>query len=99
MGYIAAIAGKYKRNRHGGYVVVGVLQSFSGQGIGTKLFKELEKWAGEGQLHRLELTVMVHNERAIRLYKRVGFEIEGRKKHSLLVNGSYVDEYYMSKLL
>lgn len=99
VGYIAAIGGKYKRNKHGVYVVVAVLQSFSGQGIGTKLFEEMEKWAGEGQVHRLELTVMVHNDRAIRLYKRMGFEIEGRKRHSLLVNGSYVDEYCMSKLL
>jgi RimJ/RimL family protein N-acetyltransferase len=99
VGYIAAIGGKYRRNRHSVHVVVAVLQSFAGQGIGTKLFEELEKWAGECQLHRLELTVMAHNERAIRLYKRMGFEIEGRKRHSLLVNGSYVDEYCMSKLL
>ena len=27
----------------------------------------------------LELTVMAHNERAIRLYKKMGFEIEGIK--------------------
>ena len=42
---------------------------------------------------------MVHNERAIRLYKKMGFEIEGTKKHSLFVNGQYVDEYYMAKIL
>jgi len=50
-------------------------------------------------VHRLELTVMVHNERAIRLYKKMGFEIEGTKKHSLLISGSYVDEYHMAKLI
>jgi RimJ/RimL family protein N-acetyltransferase len=27
---------------------------------------------GERDLHRLELTVMAHNSRAIRLYKRMG---------------------------
>jgi RimJ/RimL family protein N-acetyltransferase len=42
---------------------------------------------------------MAHNERAIRLYKKMGFEIEGTKKHSLLISGSYVDEYYMAKLI
>jgi hypothetical protein len=29
----------------------------------------------------------------------MGFEIEGVKKHSLLVDGAFVDEYYMGKLL
>jgi RimJ/RimL family protein N-acetyltransferase len=56
-------------------------------------------WARERGFHRLELTVMTHNERAIRLYKKMGFEVEGVKKHSLFVNGEYVDEYYMAKLI
>lgn len=42
---------------------------------------------------------MTHNLAGIALYKKMGFEIEGRKRHSLRVNGAYVDEYYMSKLL
>jgi RimJ/RimL family protein N-acetyltransferase len=99
VGYIAAIGGKYRRNKHGVHVVVAVLQTCSGQGIGTKLFEALETWARRYRIHRLELTVMVHNERAIGLYKRLGFKVEGRKRHSLLVDGSYVDEYCMSKLL
>jgi RimJ/RimL family protein N-acetyltransferase len=81
------------------YIVVGVLQAYSGQGIGTRLFREVEKWAREQELHRLELTVMTHNERAIHLYKKMGFEIEGTKRDSICVDGTYVDEYYMAKLL
>jgi RimJ/RimL family protein N-acetyltransferase len=42
---------------------------------------------------------MIHNEAAIALYKKIDFEIEGRKQHSLVINGSYVDEYCMAKLL
>jgi RimJ/RimL family protein N-acetyltransferase len=42
---------------------------------------------------------MTHNTRVIRLYKRLGFAIEGTKRHTLLVNGADVDEYYMAKLL
>ena len=42
---------------------------------------------------------MVHNERAVRLYQKMGFEIEGRKKQNLLVNGMYRDEFEMAKLL
>ncbi len=42
---------------------------------------------------------MVHNERAVGLYQKVGFEIEGTRKNSLFVNGKYVDEYYMALIM
>ncbi|MEG8946958.1 GNAT family N-acetyltransferase [Rosettibacter firmus] len=99
VGYVSADGGKYKRNKHCVYIVMGILQSFTGQGIGTMLLKELEKWAIQNKIYRLELTVMVHNEKAFALYKKMGFVIEGMKKHSLFINGFYVDEYYMAKLL
>ncbi len=99
VGYLSATGGSFSRNRHTVYIVIGILQSITGKGIGKRLFIELEKWADEQKIYRLELTVMVHNERAIKLYKKMGFEIEGKKKHSLLLNGSYIDEYYMAKLL
>lgn len=99
IGYIGAYGGRYIRNRHTAHIVIGILQDFAGQRIGTKLFTELERWAYKHKVHRLELRVMVHNERAIGLYEKMGFEIEGMKRHSLFINGSYVDEYYMAKLL
>jgi RimJ/RimL family protein N-acetyltransferase len=40
---------------------------------------------------------MVHNEAAVSLYKKMGFEIEGIKKKSLNIEGKYLDEYYMGK--
>lgn len=36
---------------------------------------------------------------AIRLYQRVGFEVEGTKRRSLRVEGEFVDELYMAKLI
>lgn len=99
VGYLAASGGSFRRNRHSAYIVIGILQAFTGRGLGTRLFAELERWAQAHKIHRLELTVMTHNERAIRLYKKAGFEVEGVRKHSLWVNGAYVDEYYMAKLL
>ena len=98
-GYLAAIGGNYNRNRYTAYLVIGILQGFAGQGIGTQLFTQAENWARIHSIHRLELTVMVHNKRAVRLYQKMGFEIEGRKKQNLRVDGRYVDEYEMAKLL
>jgi RimJ/RimL family protein N-acetyltransferase len=99
VGYLGALGGNYKRNRSTVYIIIGVLQAFTDQGVGTELFTGLERWAREHKMHRLELTVMIHNDRAIHVYKKMGFEIEGTKKHSLFVNEVYVDEYYMARLL
>ena len=67
-------------------------------GLGSELMAELENWARAHGFTRLELTVMTDNEPAKRLYAARGFEIEGTKRRSLLVDGQYVDELYMSKL-
>ena len=39
------------------------------------------------------------NERALDLYKKMGFKIEGLKEKSMIVDGKYVDEYYMGKII
>ena len=91
--------GEYQRNRATAYIVVGVLQAFGGRGIGAQLFTAAETWAKAQHIHRLELTVMTHNTRAIRLYQKMGFVIEGTRRDSLCIDGIHVDEYFMSKLL
>jgi RimJ/RimL family protein N-acetyltransferase len=99
IGYLAAIGGSYARNRHEVYIVVGILETFTSRGLGTALFEKLDAWAREHHIHRLELSVMVHNTRGVGLYQKMGFKIEGIKKDSLFVDGAYVDEYYMGKIL
>ena len=99
VGFLAALGGNYRRNHHCAHIVIGIRQNFTGQGIGKQLFKMLEKWATDHKIHRLELAVMSHNERAINLYQKMGFKTEGIKHDSLLVNGKYVDEYYMARIL
>ena len=80
-------------------MVTGILQEYAGKGIGSRLFDTLLLWAKESPLRRLELTVMTHNERAIALYKKNGFEIEGTHKCSLMIDGALVDEFGMALLL
>ena len=99
VGALQAFGGNFRRNWHNVYIVIGILQAFTGQGIGTQLFQKLEEWAKQRHIHRLELTVMTHNTAGAALYKKQGFTIEGTKRHSLLINGQYVDEFYMAKLL
>ncbi|CAH0346254.1 GNAT family N-acetyltransferase [Bacillus sp. CECT 9360] len=98
-GYLLIIGNMPQRIRHTIYLVVGVSERSRGKGIGTMLFEAMEKWAKQHKIHRMELTVLAHNLAALSLYRKMGFEIEGTKRDSLYMDGKYVDEYYMSKLL
>lgn len=98
-GYVALQGGVFRRNQHSGYLVLGVRQAYGGRGLGRRLMELVEERARQQGFHRLELTVMTHNPRAVSLYRKLGFEIEGLRRDSLLVGGRYVDEYYMAKLL
>jgi RimJ/RimL family protein N-acetyltransferase len=98
IGYISAEQGAYRRNRHCAYIVTGIRQAFVGKGIGQRLFFALDAWACEAGVTRLELTVMTHNTRALHLYEKVGFEIEGTRRKALMVDGQPVDEYYMGRI-
>jgi GNAT superfamily N-acetyltransferase len=58
VGYLSALGGEYRRDRHSAHIVVGILREFAGRGVGTQLFSEMEDWARRRSIHRLELTVM-----------------------------------------
>src|SRR5690349_9643575 len=38
IGYLLASGGEFRRNRHSAHIVIGILQAFTGQGIGGQLF-------------------------------------------------------------
>jgi RimJ/RimL family protein N-acetyltransferase len=99
VGFLRARGETLRRVRHAALIVVAVRQSYIGQGIGTRLFAAVEEWARTRNLHRLHLTVMTHNHRAVALYQKLGFVIEGLHRDALLVDGRYVDEFTMAKLL
>lgn len=98
-GFLAAQRGIPNRIRHSAYIVIGILKEYRGKKLGTKLFEELESWARENKVTRLELTVVKSNEGAIKLYEKSGFKIEGIKEKAMIIDGNYVDEYYMGKIV
>ena len=99
IGFLSAKRGAYRRIRHIAYIVIGIRKDYHHRGIGTKLFKALDIWSDKNNITRLELTVEVPNTNAIGLYKKSGFSIEGIKKNAMLVDGRYVDEYMMAKII
>jgi RimJ/RimL family protein N-acetyltransferase len=99
VGYAEANGGEFRRNKHTASVVIGLRRSHAGRGIGRRLLTELEGWAQANGVARLELTVMTHNERALGLYRSLGYRIEGTRRSALVVDSEPVDEYWMAKLL
>ena len=99
IGFIWAERGKLKRVCHSAYIVTGIRSAYRRQGIGTEFFLRLEDWAKKNGIIRLELTVECPNAAAKRLYEKNGFAVEGIKKKTMKVNGSYVDEYCMGKII
>lgn len=87
------------RQRHCAMLGIGVGAASAGKGVGSALMRELLH-AADGWLNllRVELTVFTDNERAIRLYKRHGFAIEGTLRANALRDGVYVDAHVMGRL-
>ncbi len=99
VGMLGAIGGTYRRNHGTVHIFIGIRQAYTGQGLGCKMFETMETWARSWGARRLELTVMAHNQRGLALYQKMGFVIEGRLRTALKVDGQYIDEYMMGKIL
>ena len=56
--------------------------------------------AKEKGIEQLELEVVADNDRAIALYKKIGFEKMGTFPHNMKYkDGKYADAYWMVKIL
>lgn len=98
VGVIGLHVNRNPRLRHSASIGIMVHADYHGKGIGTALLKKAidlaDNWL---MLLRLELTVFIENERAVKLYQSFGFQIEGVKKYAAIRNGKYADEYLMAR--
>jgi putative acetyltransferase len=87
------------RRAHAMSVGLTVRADHKGRGIGSALMQTIcdtaDKWMN---VTRLELTVFTDNERAIALYRKFGFEIEGTHRAYALRDGAYADTHFMARL-
>lgn len=68
--------------------------SHRGKRYGEEAMRLTLKFAfHELNLHRLQLNVYSYNDRAIRLYERLGFQREGVQREALLRDGQHYDVY------
>ena len=87
------------RRAHAWHVGMTVRDDWHNRRVGTRLMEALidlaDNWLGA---LRLELTVYVENEHALKLYRRFGFDIEGTHRAYSLRAGQYTDTYAMARL-
>ena len=73
-----------------------VAKSHRRQGVGSALLEQAVVWAREAGVRKLELHVFPHNEPAIRLYQRFGFQEEGYRRAHYRRPDGYVDAILMA---
>ena len=87
------------RQSHVGSFGMGVATAWQGKGVGSKLLAAAldvaDNWMN---LHRVELTVFADNEAAQKLYRKFGFEVEGRFRDYAVRDGKYADTVSMARL-
>lgn len=76
-----------------------IAKEFWGFGIGGNLLKETVSWADSNRISKLNLHVLESNEKAISLYKKFGFEVEGvLKNDKILADGRYHNTVIMGRV-
>lgn len=72
---------------------------YFGKGYGTEALRlAIDYGFKQGKLHRIELGVYAFNSRAIHVYEKVGFKLEGTLRDALFWEGEYYNQHVMSIL-
>jgi RimJ/RimL family protein N-acetyltransferase len=88
--------GRRPRVRHSGEFGMAVRKQYWGLGIGSLMLDTLIAWAQDTRIvKKINLRVRTDNQRAVRLYERKGFVIEGTIRKEILLDGSYFDHHWM----
>lgn len=78
---------------------MGVSGAPTGAGIGSKLLVAVldraDNWLN---LKRIEIEEYTDNEAALKLYKKLGFEVEGTCRMYAFRNERFVDAYLMARV-
>jgi RimJ/RimL family protein N-acetyltransferase len=93
--------GPHRRIAHRGTFGFSVAKDWRGKGIGTALLQILIDWAKDNPLiEKIGMAVCANNERAIRVYRKLGFVEEGRRPREMKLGpGQYVDDILMYRFV
>lgn len=94
------VKGESRRNTHRAGFGITLFQKYTGFGLGHALMERALNCAKSLGYDQIELTVVSTNERAQKLYKKLGFEEYGRLPNANKYDdGTYADDILMVKKL
>jgi ribosomal protein S18 acetylase RimI-like enzyme len=98
IGYSRCEGNELKRFSHKVEFGVCVAKEFWGYGIGKGLLQQSIFWADRVGMKKMTLNVLETNKKAIRLYEKFGFEVEGiLKNDKQLSDGKYYNTVVMGR--
>ncbi|MCT1796072.1 GNAT family N-acetyltransferase [Helcococcus kunzii] len=100
VGYCQLRRDKEKRRNHKATISIAIDSIFHNKGCGNILLKNIISIAkNQLSLRKISLTVLENNVKAIALYKKNGFKIEGLLLNDTIVDGELKNVYIMGLLL
>ncbi len=97
VGRLSVARDPHPASRHVADVGLMVAHDFRRRGVGRALMEAAEEWARRVGVRKLELHVFPHNEAAIALYERLGYEREGLRRRHYHRGDEFVDAVLMAK--
>ncbi|MBX0356781.1 GNAT family N-acetyltransferase [Halobacillus sp. Nhm2S1] len=98
IGFSRCAGSDLKRLSHQVEFGVGVLKDYWGYRVGKELLQQSIRWAENNQIMKITLRVLETNEKAIEMYKRSGFKVEGvLKKDKRLSDKNYYSTILMAR--
>jgi RimJ/RimL family protein N-acetyltransferase len=99
-GHLQMSSMPYSRRKGVAELFIYVHQDFQNLGLGTRMMRKAIELAKERGFHRIGLTVVADNHRAIKVYEKVGFKKEGVARETFYGDDlRYHDEVEMGLLL
>lgn len=90
---------RFGRMSHVGSLGISVKDGYREKGIGQEMMRELERQAPRLGLESIYLEVFSTNDRAIHVYRKMGYVETGRIPMCIKYKGGYVDSVIMTKHL
>lgn len=88
------------RLAHYGEFGIGVVKAHWGKGVGGAMIEYMIAWAREsGIIRKIQLRVLESNVKAIQLYTKLGFEVEGKIRRDLQLDGVFYDAFSMGLVI
>lgn len=88
-----------KVHKRAGFGIIIGNKKYWNQGLGSEAARLIIDYGFKKlKLHRIDLDVYAYNPRAIKVYKRLGFKLEGKKREHAFWQGKFYDALQMGML-